>query len=84
MSEGVKDAMGMDEASWAAFSANMMEPIWLGRAVVRAVEGNLPYIISHPDHGPMIERRHAAIMAAHGDPAQPGYAPNEEALGFKE
>jgi NAD(P)-dependent dehydrogenase (short-subunit alcohol dehydrogenase family) len=84
MSEGVKDAVGMDDATWAGFSANMMEPVWLGRAVVRAVEGNLPYIISHPDHGPMLERRHAAIMAAHGEPAQPGYAPNKEALGFKE
>ncbi len=84
MSEGVKDAMGMDDASWAAFSANMMEPIWLGRAVVKAVEGNLPWIITHPDHGPMLERRHAAIMAAHGEPAQPGYGASEAALGYLE
>jgi NAD(P)-dependent dehydrogenase (short-subunit alcohol dehydrogenase family) len=77
MSDNVKDAMGLDDATWASFSANMMEPIWLGRAVVRAVEGNLPYIISHPDHGPTLEQRHAAIMAAHGEPAQPGYAHNE-------
>lgn len=84
MSEGVKDAMGMDDAAWTAFSANMMEPVWLGRAVVRAVEGNLPYIVSHPDHGPMLQRRHAAIMAAHGEPAQPGYGANEEALGYRE
>jgi NAD(P)-dependent dehydrogenase (short-subunit alcohol dehydrogenase family) len=83
MSEGVKDAMGMDDATWAGFSANMMEPIWLGRAVVRAVQGNLPYIISHPNHGPMVERRHADIMAAHGEPAQPGYALNQDALRYK-
>ena len=84
MSEGVKDAMGMDDAAWAGFSANMMEPIWLGRAVVKAVEGNLPYIITHPDHGPMLEHRHAAIMAAHGEPAQPGYGASEAALGYRE
>jgi NAD(P)-dependent dehydrogenase (short-subunit alcohol dehydrogenase family) len=84
MSEGLKVRMGMDDVAWAAFSANMMEPVWLGRAVVRAVEGNLPYIISHPDHGPMLERRHAAIMAAHGDPAQPGYGASEAALGYKD
>ncbi len=84
MSEGLKDAMHMDDAAWSAFSANMMEPVWLGRAVVRAIEGNLPYIISHPDHGPMLERRHAAIMAAHGEPAQPGYRASEEALGYNE
>ena len=84
MSEGVKDAMGMDDATWAGFSVNMMEPIWLGRATVRAVEGNLPYIITHPDHGPMLERRHAAIMAAHGEPAQPGYGASEAALGYRE
>ncbi len=84
MSNAIKGQLAMDDASWAQFSANMMEPIWLGRAVVKAVQGNLPYVITHPDHGPMVERRHQAIMAAHGDPAQPGYAPNAEALGFKE
>ena len=84
MSVAMKDALVLDDESWATFSANMMEPIWLGRAVVRAVEGNLPYVMSHPDHGPLIERRHAAIMAAHGEPAQPGYAPNSEALGYRE
>jgi len=84
MSLGIKQSTGMDDQSWTQFSANMMEPVWLGRAVARAIEGNLPYIISHPDHGPMVERRHAAIMAAHGEPAQPGYAQNAEALGYKE
>ncbi len=83
MSEGIKDLMGMDDAAWAGFSANMMEPIWLGRATVNAVGENLPYIITHPDHGPMLEHRHAAIMAAHGEPAQPGYGAREAALGYK-
>lgn len=83
MSDGIKDSMAMDDVSWAAFSATMMEPIWIGRAVVKAVEGNLPYIVTHPDHGPMLEQRHAAIMAAHGEPAQPGYGARE-ALGERE
>ncbi|MFM5905982.1 MAG: SDR family oxidoreductase, partial [Novosphingobium sp.] len=65
MSMAMKDELGMDDASWAGFSANMMEPIWLGRAVVRAVEQGENYIMSHPDHAPLIERRHQAIMAAH-------------------
>jgi hypothetical protein len=62
----------------------MMEPIWLGRAVVRAVEASQPYVMSHPDHAPLVERRHQAIIAAHREPAQPGYAPNVEGLGFRE
>ncbi len=84
MSMAMKDELGMDDASWDAFSANMMEPIWLGRAVVRAVEANDAYVMSHPDHAPLVERRHQAIIAAHRDPAQPGYAPNVEGLGFRE
>jgi len=54
-------------------AAMMMEPIWLGRALVRAVEDNALHIITHPDHLPALKARFDAICAAHGDPAQPGY-----------
>ncbi|MCB2074307.1 MAG: SDR family oxidoreductase [Novosphingobium sp.] len=51
----------------------MMEPVWLGRAVARAVETNTLHIITHPEHRDGLAARFDAILAAHGDPAQPGY-----------
>jgi NAD(P)-dependent dehydrogenase (short-subunit alcohol dehydrogenase family) len=54
--------------------ALMMEPIWLGRAVVRAIAGNMLHIVTHPHYLPGIEARHAALVASFGEPAQPGYA----------
>ncbi len=62
-----------DKERAAAIAANMMEPIWLGRAVVRAIEENQPYIISHPGYRPTFEERCRKILAAFGEPAQPGY-----------
>jgi NAD(P)-dependent dehydrogenase (short-subunit alcohol dehydrogenase family) len=53
--------------------AGMMEPIWLGRAVVKAIEENNLYIITHPEHRAVIEQRFRNILAAFGEPAQPGY-----------
>jgi NAD(P)-dependent dehydrogenase (short-subunit alcohol dehydrogenase family) len=53
--------------------ANMMEPVWIGRAVARAIEENSPHIISHPGYRPALEARFARIAAAFGEPAQPGY-----------
>jgi NAD(P)-dependent dehydrogenase (short-subunit alcohol dehydrogenase family) len=57
----------------AALEANMMEPVWLGRAVARAVEENRPYIITHPEYKPQLEARFREILDAFGEPAQPGY-----------
>jgi len=51
----------------------LMEPVWLGRAVARAVEENRLYIITHPAYRPYLEQRYQAVLAAHGEPAQPGY-----------
>jgi NAD(P)-dependent dehydrogenase (short-subunit alcohol dehydrogenase family) len=51
----------------------MMEPIWLGRAVARAIEENTLYIISHPGYLPIVEERSRKLLAAFGEPAQPGY-----------
>lgn len=53
--------------------ARMMEPIWLGRAVVRAIEEDQLYIISHPGYRPVVEERFRNVLAAFGEPAQPGY-----------
>lgn len=71
MSEG--QMPGMSDEGTAALRARMMEPIWLGRAVVRAVENNQLHVITHPAHKADIEARMAVLYAAHGEPAQPGY-----------
>lgn len=69
-----------DKTRAAALDAAMMEPIWLGRAVVRAVERNDAYIVSHPGYRAAFETRVAGLLAAFGDPAQPGYggAPSDK------
>ncbi|HMO69186.1 MAG TPA: SDR family oxidoreductase, partial [Novosphingobium sp.] len=47
MSQGQVPEMPDDRR--AALEAQMMDPLWLGRAVVRAVEDNRLHIITHPD-----------------------------------
>ena len=66
-------AVGADPERAARVRANMMEPVWLGRATVKAVLGNQAYIITHPDCRAALEQRHAQLLAAFGEPAQPGY-----------
>ncbi|MCK9564389.1 MAG: SDR family oxidoreductase [Bacteroidales bacterium] len=67
MSEADADAGFIPEATMAS----MMEPVWLGRAVVRAIEENTPYIISHPHFRPAVEERHRQVLDAFREPAQP-------------
>lgn len=71
MSEG--QVPGMSAEAQAALRTRMMEPVWLGRAVVRAVEANELHVVTHPDHRATIEARMAVLYAAHGEPAQPGF-----------
>lgn len=72
MSEGQMPSQ--DAATAAAIRARMMAPIWLGRAVARAVEANTAHIITHPGYRAALEARFGEILAAHGEPAEPGYA----------
>ncbi len=51
----------------------LMEPIWLGRVVIKAVEENRLYIITHPEHRAYLEQRYRNILDAFGEPAEPGY-----------
>lgn len=75
MAEQDLDKVGAaDPARAAAIRANMMDPVWLGRAVVRAVENNTQYIITHPDYREGVAARFETILAAFGEPAQPGYS----------
>lgn len=71
MSEG--QVPGLNEEQMAALKARMMEPIWLGRATVRAVQENLLHIIPHPSHLPALKARLDVLFDHYGDPAQPGY-----------
>jgi NAD(P)-dependent dehydrogenase (short-subunit alcohol dehydrogenase family) len=81
MSMSIREQAGMDDDRFAAIEANMMDPLWMGRAVVQAVADNSPYIITHPDHRGSLEQRHAAIMAAFGESAQPGYGGTAGTVG---
>lgn len=72
MSEGQMDDLPAEIK--AAIAGKMMEPVWLGRAVVRAVEENQLHIITHPDHLDALKARVDALYAAFGDPAQPDFA----------
>jgi len=54
--------------------AQMMDPLWLGRAVARAIEANREHIITHPSVRAEVERRQRLLLDAFGEPAQPGYA----------
>ncbi len=71
MSESMMRRLAADAR--AAVEARMMEPVWLGRAIVKAIENNEPYIISHPAHRPDLQRRFDNLLGAFGEPAQPGY-----------
>lgn len=72
MSEGQMDNLPEDMKQ--AIAGKMMEPVWLGRAVVRAVEDNRLHIVTHPDHLDALKARVDALYAAFGEPAQPGFA----------
>lgn len=56
-------------------ASNLMEPIWLGRSVARAIEQNTLYVISHPGVKEHLKARYAAVLDAFGEPSQPGYDP---------
>lgn len=73
MSLDTKAGADIGQLARAQLEANMMQPIWLGRAVARAIEANEPYIITHPDYKASLEARFSAILGAFAEPAQPGY-----------
>jgi NAD(P)-dependent dehydrogenase (short-subunit alcohol dehydrogenase family) len=52
---------------------NIMEPVWIGRAAVRAIELNLPHVISHPNLKATWDAWVGELADAFGEPAQPGY-----------
>lgn len=73
MSLSTTSGADTNEISREVLEANMMDPVWIGRAVAKAIEENVPHIISHPGYLPAVEQRFKRITAAFGEPAQPGY-----------
>lgn len=70
----VRSRMTMAGASRGeVLESNMMEPIWVGRAVIDGLIARELYIITHPHQKEYIQRRHDQLLASFGDPAQPGY-----------
>lgn len=51
----------------------VMEPVWIGRATVAAIEQNQPHVISHPALKPAYDDWISEVSASFGEPAQPGY-----------
>jgi short-subunit dehydrogenase len=56
-------------------ASNMMEPVWLGRSVAKAIEENELYIISHPGHKDQLAARYKAVLESFREPSQPDYRP---------
>jgi NAD(P)-dependent dehydrogenase (short-subunit alcohol dehydrogenase family) len=54
---------------------NFMEPVWVGRAIVAAVENDTKHVISHPNLKYAVEAVFAEVLGDFGEPAQPGYTP---------
>lgn len=62
-----------EAASLAMKSMVMMEPVWLGRAVVKAIGDGRHHIISHPGSRPNVAAWFGEILDSFGEPADPDY-----------
>jgi NAD(P)-dependent dehydrogenase (short-subunit alcohol dehydrogenase family) len=51
----------------------IMEPVWIGRAIVKAIEQNEAHIISHPNLRPAWDAWVGELAASFGEPADPDY-----------
>jgi NAD(P)-dependent dehydrogenase (short-subunit alcohol dehydrogenase family) len=53
--------------------APKMSPLKVGERVLKAIVNNELYVITHPEYEPLMEERFAAVRAAIGESAEPGY-----------
>lgn len=60
--------------------APKMDPRLVGERVLRAVTDNELFVITHPEYEPLIEERFAAVRAAIGGSAEPGYLDTQAML----
>lgn len=79
MAMDLNDGPATSQEQLDALMPRMMDPMWTGRAVVRAIAANAPYIVTHPGYAPLLAARHEALLAAFGEPAQPGYDTGQSA-----
>lgn len=61
------------EKEEAGIRMHMMEPIWIGRAVVAAIRDGTQHILSHTEHKDAVAKRFSEVLASFGDPAEPGF-----------
>lgn len=52
---------------------NLMEPVWIGRDVLRAIEEDRAHIITHPALKPAWDEWTSEVSGAFGDPSEPGF-----------
>jgi NAD(P)-dependent dehydrogenase (short-subunit alcohol dehydrogenase family) len=57
-----------------------MAPESVADRVLRAIEANEPYILTHADYRPLVAARFDAILSAFGETAQPGFIESEGVL----
>ncbi|MCE7797223.1 SDR family oxidoreductase [Sphingobium sufflavum] len=69
MSESPTDGLiALNPAQADAIRARMMDPLRVGRMVVKAIEDRQPYIITHPEYAGDTKARFEAILRAFGEP----------------
>lgn len=59
---------------WAPVMAQAMDPLAIGRRVLRAIENDEFYIFTHPEYRAMCDHHRHRLDQAWGESAQPGYA----------
>ncbi|MBE7324755.1 SDR family oxidoreductase [Nocardioides sp. Y6] len=64
----------------AATDARKMAPASVADRVVRAIVAGDLHVFSHPEYAPLVAERQAAIAAAFGTSAEPGYRDPEDLL----
>ena len=70
---GASEGMARDLATRKADQAKRMDPVLVGARILRAIEDDEFYIITHPEYRALVDERFAAVGAAFGASAQPGY-----------
>ncbi|WP_203338183.1 SDR family oxidoreductase [Nocardioides limicola] len=77
---GASDGDGLRPATAAATDATKMDPASVAARVVEAVHHGELYVFTHPEYAPLVDERQAAVAAAFGASAQPGYRDPEDLL----
>ena len=77
---GGEDAEEPRPSDPAASDQMKMDPASVARRAVRGVREGELFVFTHPEYAPLVEERQAAVAAAFGEAAQPGYRDPEDLL----